>query len=221
MSLGLLFSDEFRGFYKSRAMLALWVGLPVTAIVLHSLQPNAEGIPFLFVVTLLITSLGGIIACVTLSTSITTETNNHVYDLFLIRPVKRSTLLLAKFFAVLVCVLVAAALAFLSGYLLDLWTMGTPPAMMVGETLDSIALGVAGISIACSLGVLIGVLVRSVTVSAIGGIYAGGQLSAVIALVPTLIPDWISPEVLAATMCFLVTPLVLLVAIAAFERKQI
>ena len=34
MSLGLLFRDELKGFYKSKVMVTLWVGLPLLTLVI-------------------------------------------------------------------------------------------------------------------------------------------------------------------------------------------
>jgi len=42
-SLALLYVDEFKGFTKSRVMLALWVGLPVLALILHAWSPAVDG----------------------------------------------------------------------------------------------------------------------------------------------------------------------------------
>jgi ABC-2 type transport system permease protein len=221
MNFNILLLDEMSGFYKSKAMVALWIGLPGMTVILHALQPNAEGIPFLFIAGLLVSSMGGIIACVTLSTSICSDMNNHVYDLFLIRPVRKSSLLLAKFLAVLTCVLIAAALAFLAGYILDYWTVGASSEVMLQDTLNALSLGIAGISIACSLGVIIGIILNSLSLAAIAGIYAGGQLSAIITLIPTLLPDWINPELFALLICMVVAPVILAFSIIIFERRQL
>ncbi|MDF1538999.1 MAG: hypothetical protein P1Q69_08855 [Candidatus Thorarchaeota archaeon] len=221
MNFNILLLDELRGFYKSKGMLALWIGLPVMTIILHALQPNAEGVPFLLIAGLLVASMGGAISCVTLSTSICSDMNSHVYDLFLIRPVRRSSLLLTKFFAVLACVLIAAAFAFLAGYMLDYWALDTVPAIVFEDTLDSLLLGIAGISLACSLGILVGIIVRSLTLAAIGGIYAGGQLSAIITLIPMLLPEWITPEMFALLIFAIAVPVVLIIAVIIFERRQL
>ena len=70
MTLSLLFIDEIKGFYKSKVMVVLWVGLPVITILMHSIQSSIEGISFLYIVGLLMASAGGLIGCVTLATSI-------------------------------------------------------------------------------------------------------------------------------------------------------
>lgn len=221
MSLSLLFIDEIRGFYKSKVMAVLWVGLPVITVIMHSIQPSAEGISFLFIVGLLVTSMGGLIGCVTIATSLSTELNYHVYDLFLIRPVKRASLLLAKFIAVVICILVALGFAFLAGFTLDVVTMGIPNEAILRDTMNSLSISIAAIIIACSLGILIGVVINSVAVSAIVAIYAGGQLSGIIALIPIILPNEISPYVFVVCMCAIVAPIILVAAISLFERKQL
>lgn len=221
MTLSLLFIDEIKGFYKSKVMAVLWVGLPVITIVMHSIQPSMEGISFLFIVGLLVASAGGLIGCVTLATSISTELNNHVYDLFLIRPVRRTSLLLAKFIAVVLCILIAIGLSFLAGYILDVATVGLPNEATIRDTMNSLSISIVAMIIACSLGILIGVVINSVAVSAITGIYAGGQLSAIIALIPILLPGEISPHIFVISMGAIVAPIILIVALSLFERKQL
>jgi ABC-2 type transport system permease protein len=221
MNLDMLFVDEIRGFYKSKVMAVLWVGLPVITIVMHSIQPQTEGISFLYFVGLLVASAGGLIGCVTLATSISTELNNHVYDLFLIRPVRRASLLLAKFIAVVVCIIVAVGFSFLAGYVLDFAVVGMPTEATIQDSLNSLSTSIAAMFIACSLGVLIGVVIKSVAVSAIIGIYAGGQLSGIIALIPILLPSEMSPHLFIIAMSAIAAPIVLIIGLFLFERKQL
>lgn len=221
MNLAMLFVDEIRGFYKSKVMAVLWVGLPVIAIVTHSIQPEAEGISFLYIAGLLVASIGGLIGCVTLATSISTDLNNHVYDLFLIRPVRRASLLLAKFIAVVVCIIVAVGLSFLAGYILDFAVVGMPTEVTIRASLNSLSTSIAAMFIACSLGVLIGVAIKSVAVSAIIGIYAGGQLSGLIALLPILLPSEVNPQFFIIVLSAIVVPIILFVGLSLFERKQL
>ena len=60
MSLRILLSDELRGFYRSRVMLFLWVGLPVLAVVFYVWSPDTGGeIALSALVSLLVSSLSG------------------------------------------------------------------------------------------------------------------------------------------------------------------
>jgi len=220
VSLGLLFVDEIMGFYKSRVMAVLWIGLPFITVVLYAVQPEAEGLSFLFFVGLLISSFGGLIGCVTIATTITTELSHHVYDLFLIRPVKRSSLLLAKFFAVLTCILIAIGLAFMTGLILDIVTIGTPNEAMLRGTLESLSLSIAAVVIACALGTLIGITISSIAVSTIIAIYTGGQFSAIVTLIPAFLPDQVHPVTIALVLLITATPIILGASVGLFNRRQ-
>ena len=109
MKLSLLFVDELRGFYKSKVMIFLWVGLPIITILFRFVQSSVTGqtIPFTVISTLVISSLAGTLASVMLVVSLINERNRHVYELFLIRPLKRRDIILAKFFSVYMCVAIA------------------------------------------------------------------------------------------------------------------
>ena len=89
MSLKILFKDELRGFYKSKVMIFLWVGLPILAILIYFWSPDTgQEIPFAAFSALLLSSIGGTLASVMLAVSIINEKEKNVYDLFLIRPIK-------------------------------------------------------------------------------------------------------------------------------------
>ena len=118
MSLRLLFVDELNGFYRSRVMLALWIGLPAMALLLYFLVPDLEGIPISTFTALLVSSIGGLLTSVLIVVNILNEKEKKVYDLFLIRPIRRENLLLAKFAAVFLCVMIASFIAiFLAAFL--------------------------------------------------------------------------------------------------------
>jgi ABC-2 type transport system permease protein len=110
MSFRILFFDELKGFYKSKVMLILWFGLPFLTLLIHFINPDLEGLPVSSLVALLISSVGGTLSAALLSTSITNEKSHHVYDLFLVRPVKRYSILLAKYLAVYLCLIIATGI---------------------------------------------------------------------------------------------------------------
>ena len=111
MSLKILFVDELKGFYKSKVMIVLWVGLPLLSLLFHYIVPDTEGIPISSIVAIILSSIGGTLGSAMLSTSIASEKIRHVYDLFLIRPVKRTSILLAKFFSVYLCLIIATGIS--------------------------------------------------------------------------------------------------------------
>ncbi len=220
MPLGLLFLDELRGFYRSKVMIFLWVGLPVIALLFRFVQVSTSGqdIPFTLISSLVVSSIGGTLAAVMLAVFIINEKNRHVYDLFLIRPIKRRDIVLAKFLSVYVCVAIASVIAVLVGIAADFVTTGALPANTLSGVGQSLATSLSMIAVSCSAGVLIGVASPSVLVGAILVIYGGNQIS-VIPLVPTLLglpyADLYTIGLAGAVAASLVAGAVLL-----FNRKQ-
>jgi ABC-2 type transport system permease protein len=220
MKLPLLFFDELRGFYKSKVMLFLWIGLPIIAILFRSVQYGSTGqtIPFTVISALVVSSLAGTLASVMLAVSIINEKNRHVYELFLIRPLKRRDIILAKFLAVYTCVAIASFIAVFVGVVADYFTAGTLPATVLGDTAQSLAISLSMVAVACSAGVLIGVASPSVLVGAILVIYGGNQIS-VIPLVPTLM-GIADAALFTIGLAAVVAVVLLAAATTLFERKQ-
>ena len=220
MKLQLLYVDELRGFYKSKVMLFLWIGLPVIALLFRFIQSSSAGqaISFTVISALIVSSLAGTLAAVMLTVSIINEKNRHVYELFVIRPLKRRDLMLAKFFSVYTCVAVASFIAVLVGVLADFFTSGAFPATIINDTAQSLAISLSMVAVACSAGVLIGVASPSVLVGAILVIYGGNQIS-VIPLIPTLL-NLPYTNLFTVGLAAAATVSLLAVAIYLFERKQ-
>ena len=220
MKTGLLFVDELRGFYKSKVMIFLWVGLPIIALLFRFISAGSSGqsIPFTVISALVVSSIGGTLASVMLAVFIINEKNRRVYDLFLIRPLKRRDILLAKFFSVYTCVAIASFIAVLAGIVTDYATMGALSTTIVADAGQSLVISLSMIAVACSAGVLIGIASPTVLVGAILVIYGGNQIS-VISLVPTLLnlPD---ASVFTIALAALVAVALLATAITVFNRKQ-
>jgi ABC-2 type transport system permease protein len=220
MKTGLLFVDELRGFYKSKVMIFLWVGLPVIALLFRFVSAGSSGqsIPFTVISALVVSSIGGTLASVMLAVFIINEKNRRVYDLFLIRPLKRRDILLAKFFSVYTCVAIASFIAVLVGIVTDYATTGALSTTILTDAGQSLAISLSMIAVACSAGVLIGIASPTVLVGAILVIYGGNQIS-VISLVPTLLnlPD---ASVFTIALAALVAVILLATAITVFNRKQ-
>ncbi len=220
MSLALLSIDELRGFYKSKVMLFLWVGLPIIAILFRFVQVSTTGqdISFTVISTLIVSSLAGTLASVMLAVSIINEKNRHVYELFLIRPLKRRNILFSKYLSVYLCVAIASLISVLVGIVTDFIIGGTLSPAVFDSLGQSLAISFSMIAIACAAGVLIGVASPSVLVGAILVIYGGNQIS-VIPLLPTLLNT--SNATLITIALAVVTAAALLAgAVALFERKQ-
>jgi ABC-2 type transport system permease protein len=220
LKLPMLYVDELRGFYKSKVMIFLWVGLPVLAILFRFVQASttSQTISFTIISALVVSSLGGTLSAVMLSVSIINEKNRHVYELFLIRPIKRRNIILAKFLSVYTCVAIASLIAIIIGIAIDWFTVGTFTATVLNSTGQSLAISLSMVAVACSAGVLIGVASPSVLVGAILVIYGGNQIS-VIPLMPTLLN---LPDAMISTigLAGLVAAVLLFVAILLFDRKQ-
>jgi ABC-2 type transport system permease protein len=217
MSLGILFRDELNGFYRSKVMLFLWVGLPLMAILLKLWSPDLQGeMPFSGFTALMISSIGGTLVSVLLAVSIINEKSKGVYDLFVIRPIRRSSILVSKFLAVFLCVVTAALIALSLTMVLDLIGGG---AIMPADTLmESMVLSISIMGVASAVGVLIGVASPSVLVGAILVIYGGTQVSSLSAL-PSLM-GWENGTAMTALMALAVATLFMGIASIYFSRKQ-
>lgn len=218
MSLLLLFLDELKGFAKSKIMIILWFGLPALAILIHFMQPETEDFPITFLVTIVVSSIGSTLSSIMLSTSIVNEKNNHVYELFLVRPVKRYSLLISKFLAVYLCLVIAVGLSLLVGLVIDGITVGIPEDSL-DLIFDSLSISLSSMAITCSIGIFFGVLVSSVAAAAILSVYLGSQLSSII-LLPTFFSETLDPVLLALTIGISATITIMMINIVIFSRKQ-
>ncbi len=220
MKTGLLFVDELRGFYKSKVMIFLWVGLPVIALLFRFISEGSSGqsLSFTLISALVVSSIGGTLAAVMLAVFIINEKNRRVYDLFLIRPLKRRDILLAKFFSVYTCVAIASCIAVLAGMITDFASTGALSYAILNNAGQSLATSLSMIAVSCAAGVLIGVASPSVLVGAILVIYGGNQIS-VIPLLPTLL-NVQEAAVFTIVLAGVVASVLLFAAVALFERKQ-
>jgi len=218
MSLKILFLDELKGFYKSKVMIILWIGIPMLSILLHFI-PNTEDFPITSLIAILIASIGGTLAAAMLSTSIASEKSRHVYDLFLIRPVRRRNILLAKFFAVYLCLIIATGISLILGLIVDGLTIGILPEYVLVQTFESLCISLAGMAISCSIGMLFGILVSSVPVAAILSVYLGNQLTA-LSILPTVFLDFINPILFGVIIGISVSTCILTISIMIFNRRQ-
>jgi ABC-2 type transport system permease protein len=219
MSFTLLFKDELLGFYKSKVMIFLWIGLPALAVLFHLWAPNTgPALPFTLLSALLVSSIGGTLASAMLAVTIINEKTSRVYDLFLIRPLKRWNIILSKFFAVYLCLVIASSLALLLGMGIDTFSSGLPSDVVLNSAGQSFALGLSMIMVSSAAGVLIGIGSPSVLVGVILVIYGGNQIS-VIPLLPSVltVPN---PALVTIALGIIVSVALLAVAVSIFERKQ-
>lgn len=168
MTLGLLYRDELNGFYKSNVMIILWIGLPFLAIFSYLFFPSLDDqTSITYITSSIISSIGGWLAAMMLAIHIIHEKSHHVYELFLIRPVRKRHIILSKYFAVLSCVASASLFSLLVGFMLDYFVLEKFSNIPFIDTLRSFVTGLAIISIECAAGAFVGVLVSSVLVGVI------------------------------------------------------
>ena len=230
MSLAILLIDELRGYVKSKITIILFIILPVLAVLMSFLTGQLEDFPATYLTTVLATSIAGALGSIMLSTSITSEQNKNVYDLFLIRPVKRRNIILAKFFAVYLCTIAAVWISIFTGMIIDALRDITVPQFFVDQLLDSVLTVFFALAITCSFGALFGILMKSVAGSALLSLYVGNQASSILTLVLPLIsqlmelesgiPFPFDPFILTIIIGTATSIIILLLAIVVFNKKQ-
>ena len=218
-SFPLLYKDELTGFYKSKVMLLLWLGMPALVLILHIWNPESkEQMPLAVLSALTVSSITGTLASVMLAVGIVHEKSKGVYSLFLIRPVKRRHILLSKFFSVYSCIAVAALLTISLGFAFDYLNRGGITHENFKQTAVSLAMSFSMMAIASSAGVLIGVISPSVLVSVILVLYGGNQLAA-LGFLPYMLKLH-KPALFMVIIGVLATALLLSFSVLLFNKKQ-
>lgn len=187
----LLLRDELVGFAKSKVMLVLWVILPLIAILGYLFLPeelvesrglSRKIIPATVFLGLIMSSIAGTVAALMVAVDIISEKNRKVYDLFVIRPIRREAIIWAKFLAVFTCVVVACLVSLGAGMAIDAVRGVHVSGEVFTDILKSLVSLVGVIALSCGVGVMFGVLARSVLVGVILVLYVGQN----IAIVPML-----------------------------------
>lgn len=187
----LLLRDEMIGFARSRVMLVLWIVLPLVTTAGYLLLPDraveslgmgAGQLSATDFMALMISSVAGTVAALLVGVDIVSERNRKVYDLFVIRPIRREVILWAKFAAVTVSVSVACIVSIALGLAVDAARGATVGGDTVVAALDGLGSLVAVIALSAAVGVFFGVVSRSILVAVILILYLGQNL----ALVPML-----------------------------------
>ncbi|MHA1199231.1 MAG: ABC transporter permease [Candidatus Heimdallarchaeaceae archaeon] len=225
-SLFLLLWDEFKGYTKSKTIIALWIGMPLVVIIIHLLTPNQSDFPITIVSGFLIMNIGGLLAAVILSSTMTNEITKNVYAMFLIRPVKRWHIIISKYIAFMISLTIASLLSFAVGIIMDLIQfsdeISTLPEffkLIMNMSFENLLISLSAMSIACAAGLLIGMLVKSVAMSVILSIYLGQQMSQ-LAVLPGFFLENIDPLYFSLGIGFAATVVILALGIFIFKRKQ-
>lgn len=221
MKMWILFSDELKGFYKSRMMLVLWIGIPLVVLLFRALQPNT-GPEFSFteMSALLVSSLAGTLGSILLTVKVINEHTGRIYDLFLIRPIKRYQLLLANFLAVYGCIVIAALVAETTGIILDLAVHGAIPSEAISRAIDSLIVSMAGTAVACAGGLLMGVVCNSVLVGVVLVIFGTSNLTS-LPYLPMMLRWDVDPTWFAGLISAALTFILVVLSIIAFNRKDL
>lgn len=187
----ILLRDELVGFAKSKVMIVLWIVLPVIAIAGFLLLPEAlvggggfsrsdmsAGVFIGFVMS----SLAGTVAALMVAVDIVSERNRKVYELFAIRPIRREAILWAKFLAVFSCVSIACVVSIGAGIGLDAIRGSVPSGAMLHDLGRSLVSLIGVIALSTAVGLVFGVMARTILVAVILILYVGQNL----AIVPML-----------------------------------
>ena len=166
--LRILYRDELKGFSTSNVMMFLWIGLPLIGVTAYFMvHPGKDSLPMTIMSTSFISSLGGWIAAMMLAVQIINEMSRHVYDLFLIRPVRRRDIVLAKFLAVFTCVAIACLLSLVISIAADFLIVNKSAMIVPDEVVTSFVAALSIIAIECAAGALIGMVTSSVVAGVI------------------------------------------------------
>lgn len=232
-NLFILLWDEFKGYTKSKAIFVVWIGMPAIVVLMHFLTPAQSDLPVTMFTGLLIAIVGGVLASVILGTTMTNEITKSVYTLFLIRPVKRWQIIVSKYIAMIITLIIASFLSFAIGILIDSIKfsdeISTIPDFLlkniINTSIADLFIAISAMSVACVIGLFIGMIARSVAVSAILSFYLGQQIST-LALLPRLLEQTgalaanINPLYLALGVGFAATVVFLALGIFIFYKKQ-
>jgi len=222
----ILLRDELIGFARSKVMLLLWVILPVTTLAgFLLLRDHAFGgagarMGATAFMSLLESSFAGAVAALMIGVDIVSERNRNVYTLLVIRPLRRETIILAKFLAVFSCVAIACVVSLLLGTAVDI-ARGTPPtAANLHDTGKALVSMIAVIAMSTAAGALFGVLARSILVAVILVLYVG-QNAAVIPMLPVALGVLPHRFWWFMVISFALVALLLWLACRAFRRAQL
>jgi hypothetical protein len=198
----LLVRDELVGFAKSRVILVLWLVLPALALLGFLLLPREltreRGMPpmtAMMFMSLMVSSLAGTAAGLMAAVDVVSERNRNVFVLFAVRPIRREAIVWAKFIAVFACVAGACIASLLLGLGVDL-ARGVPvTSELLVDALHALSTTAAAIALSASIGVVFGVMSKTIVVAVLLVLYVGQNL-AIVPMLPSyfgVLPDsfWI------------------------------
>lgn len=191
-----LVKDELYGFAKSRVMIVLWVILPILAIggyflfsYLMTLQKDEPGLvqehkmSVSVFLSVLLSSIAGSVAAVLIAVDVVSERQRKVFELFVIRPVRREVIIWSKFLAVFATVWFACIMSTCFGLVVDALRGTEITAAGLQDLVKALAQCGGVIALATAGGVLVGVISRSILV-AVCIVWFGSQNLTIIPMLP-------------------------------------
>jgi ABC-2 type transport system permease protein len=222
----LLVKEELWGFAKSKVMLVLWVILPIIAILGYFLLPSSKMIKGSMnnqlsataFMALLMSSIAGTVAALMVAVDIVSERNRKVFELFVIRPIRREVIIYAKYLAVFTCVTVACLVSLVLGITVDA-ARGNAPTLDY-DMLKSLLSLVGVIGMSCAVGVVFGVMSRTILVAVILILYVGQNLT-IVPMLPVYL-GWLPNQFwLIMVITWALTGLLVLGATVMFRRAEL
>jgi len=221
----IMLRDELIGFAKSKVMIVLWVVLPLIAMAGYLLLPeeitSARGMGGLSAtafVGFLMSSIAGTVAALMVAVDIVSERNRKVYELFAIRPIRREVIIYAKFLAVFACVTVACLVSLGLGIVVDT-VRGNAPKIDY-DMLKSLLSLVGVIGMSCGVGVVFGVMSRTILVAVILILYVGQNLT-IVPMLPVYL-GWLPDQFgLVMLITWVLTGLLVFGATVMFRRAEL
>jgi ABC-type Na+ efflux pump permease subunit len=154
------------------------------------MDPDAKMSASVFM-SLILSSLSGTVAALMVAVDIVSERQRKVFELFIIRPIRREVIIWSKFIAVFLVVTTACVLSLALGVVVDA-IQGDP---IDGNTAYELGKGLAQlisvVGLSAAVGVICGVLSRSILVAVLLILY-GGQNLTIVPMLPTylgVLPD--------------------------------
>lgn len=170
-------------------MIVLWVLMPLLAVGGYLILPRLVGgagsgprLSATAFMSFLMSSLAGTIAALMVAVDLISEKNRKVYELFVIRPIRREAIIWAKFAAVFGCVTVACVASLALGIAVDAVRGRPPSGAELYDALESVVALTGVIALSAGVGAFFGVVSKTILVAVILILYVGQNL----AIVPML-----------------------------------
>ncbi len=221
----ILFKDELNGFAKSSVMIGMWIGMPLLGLLMYftlpdsaPMGPGLKSMPMSTLLGFVLSSLAATLGSIMTAIEIVNEKNKRVYDMFVIRPIKRGSLMTAKFFAVFLCVSVALFISLGLGLAIDFFRGVPISPLMIEGMLNSFVSSLGVIAVATAGGVLIGVASNSVLM-AVMLVWFGSQNLTIIPVIPSLLglPEYTWIAMIITTI---LTSVLLFLASMVFRKME-